>query len=574
VQRLTFSTSADDEVVKTRAGWEDRGLAAQAATVSIVNVGQTKRELDEPRNSVITVTLHPEQQFVAIASHNHHVATEGTLFINFARGRRNFLSRRGVLNAGAIARILHVDKQREEIAVRSSSKSLEQFVLVATRKRVGSPNPEGIDPDAIGILDFYELLNEIGARFPRTVVEACVVGHAWHQGPIIRGTMDRSDNLLERDPNDADARPKDFHPESRTTTTMSPGLDAAFAEGGRVASYGCSHMHHVYRETSQTVLRIEAGLARDEFYTVSVGSNFRVHTTIDFTKRSIGQYAASTVLGRTIEQGEAAGWSSYNGLAARALGVPFFAAAAGAEASLGRPLDAKQDLMMFVQPMPVDTALAVSRQKMFPPAGASEKEREGAENHGIHVYFAMEFGGDYQRDEVGYTDYAKLLGAELPDPGWSTERHSVYIEIDSDRPSLRLPSGFRVHGIPKHGAKLSAISPPVPHTEADVSGHLYVVTKSAPLGIEIRDHTTLGEVRILAYRSDDSRDFGIWVTADGKTLLRIRDGGSASFRKPTGSILARKMKLVFDSGWGFDEDVAAGTTEGDLLESVEPKWYW
>ncbi len=567
VQRLTFFV--EGEVVHANAGWRDLGLSEQAATVSLTNFGQIKSDADGAKNSVITVSLYPMQHFVGLASHNHHQDFEGTQFINFARGRRNFLGRRGTLNLGAIAHILHVDKKVEEISVRRLADAEDQWMLVATRPRLGPPTPEPaegetIDPDAVGILDFYALIRDVARNFPGTLVEAGQFGHAWHQGPLVRGTFDRSPSFLERDARDADGRPKDFHEQSRVTSVESPSLDEAFAENGRIVIYGCAHMHHVFREASQALLRIKDGIPRDQFYTVDVGQ-FKVRTTLDFTKRSIAQYIVSSVLGRYLEQGEAAGWASYNGLMARALRTPVFAAAPGAESNFGHPLGAKKDLMMFVQPLPT-TSLEVSRRRMFEP--------DVGENHGIHAYFLTEFADNYVRDELGYTDYQRLLDVSLPDPGWRTECHSVYVEAGTERTTLRLPSGFRVQITKARGGKVALFRAPFEHSEGGVDGHAYAIPRSSVLGLERRDHTTLGEMRVLSLAPGGNVDVVVWVTRDGRTLLRLRDSGSTTLREPTTPIELAPMKLVHDPFWEFDRDLPRSATQGALLEQVAPKCFW
>lgn len=566
VQRVTFFV--EGELVRAKAGWKGLGAGEQAATVSLTNFGQIKSDADTPKNSVIAVSLFPTQHFIGLASHNHHQEVEGTQFINFARGRRNVLGRRGTLNLGAIAHILHVDKKVEEISVRAVANTEDQWTVVATRPRLGPPAPEPaegetIDPEAIGILDFYALIRDVASNFPGTLVEAAQFGHAWHQGPLVRGTFDTSPSFLERDPRDADGRPKDFHEQSRVTSAASPKLDDAFAEDGRLVIYGCAHMSHVFREASQALLRIKDNIPRDQFFTVDVGS-FKLRTTLDFSKRSIAQYIVSTVLGRYLEQGEAAGYATYNGLMARALKTRVFAAAPGAESNFGHPLG-KQDLLMFVQP-PKDTPLEESLRRMFEP--------DVGENHGIHAYFLTEFKDNYERDELGYTDYQKLLDVSLPDPGFRTERHSIYIEDGTARATLRLPSGFRVQITKARGGRVSSFRAPFVHSEGGVDGHAYAVPRCTVLGMERRDHTTLGEMRVLALAPGGNVDIVLWVTRDGRTLLRQRDTGSTTLREPASPVEISTMKLLHDPYWTFDKDVPAGTTEGALLEQVAPKCFW
>ena len=92
--------------------------------------------------------------------------------------------------------------------------------------------------------------------------------------------------------------------------------------------------------------------------------------------------------------------------------------------------------------------------------------------------------------------------------------------------------------------------------------------------MERRDHTTLGEMRVLALAPGGNVDIVVWVTADGRTLLRQRDAGSTALREPAAPVEISTMKLMHDPFWTFNEDVPPVTTQGALLEQVTPKCFW
>src|SRR5690606_31403351 len=96
-----------------------------------------------------------------------------------------------------------------------------------------------------------------------------------------------------------------------------------------------------------------------------------------------------------------------------------------------------------------------------------------------------EFGASYVRNDMGYAHYQKLLEAELPDPGWSTERFVMYHDQDSLSPTLRLPSGLRVYV--EQQIKTMPFADPIVHTEDATRGHLYVVRGHGPISLETRE---------------------------------------------------------------------------------------
>src|SRR5882724_2458000 len=66
----------------------------------------------------------------------------------------------------------------------------------------------------------------------------------WRWGPITQDTFDQSNDLSTRDLADKDGRPKDWYPDGAIASDL-PDLPKAFAPGGRMIIWGCSHMENV-----------------------------------------------------------------------------------------------------------------------------------------------------------------------------------------------------------------------------------------------------------------------------------------------------------------------------------------
>lgn len=533
VQRLTFSTK--DDVIRAAAGWGGVGGAGQtAATVSIANYVEAKEEVDadRPKQSVLTVKLFPAVHFVALAC----VQSDAT-FDLFSLGRRDRLFELGKLNPGSHAHLISTRRQVTEVFVKSQKPAVTSWVKVAelTPQGAGEKN---------GILELYGVLQQLGTDQPGTVIEAAYFGHGWHAGPVVRNTSDNGSDLLTRDPLDFDGRPKDWHPRG-TLANQFPKLKDALRSDGRFFMAGCSHMVNVINECRAANKQAKDGTARDVFYKAPMRGG-HVHTTLDYTKRAFGQFVQATFFNRSDINGVGAGHATYIGLAAQTLGCEVFGAPPGAEANLGR----------------VRGNGGVNHQTMTVLA------RPNTENISVISYYEREFS-TFERDDIGYASYTKMLSETLPELGWHTERHAIFEEWEWGK-LLRLPSGLLVRRQQKNGA----ISFPVARKEGPLSGHLYVLPRALPKFVALFNYLDGRVQKTLITRDDPNRDMGLFVTTAGQTLLRIRDRTGSDFVVADRQVPAIVMEFRPGEAWRVPEPPNEIPQTIGEIERVPPKWYW
>jgi len=103
-------------------------------------------------------------------------------------------------------------------------------------------------PDVMSIVDVYRFVEDQSAKDPNTVYELSFFAHAWEEGPVF---VDSNDDRLyknasgmvvvitddSRDPDDKDARLKDFEAVNRDVVKFR----TAFHPDGAVRNWGCLH---------------------------------------------------------------------------------------------------------------------------------------------------------------------------------------------------------------------------------------------------------------------------------------------------------------------------------------------
>jgi hypothetical protein len=455
----------------------------------------------------------------------------------FSLGRRDRLFELGKLNPGSHAHLISTRRQVTEVFVKSQKSTVTSWVKVAEL----TPQGEG---EKNGILEFYAVLQELGTDQPGTVIEAAYFGHGWHAGPVVRNTSDNGADLLTRDPNDFDGRPKDWHPRG-TLANQFPKLKDALRSDGRFFMAGCSHMVNVINECRAANKQAKEGTARDVFYKAPMRGG-HVHTTLDYTKRAFGQFVQAQFFNRSDINGVGAGHATYIGLAAQTLGCEVFGAPPGAEANLGR----------------VRGNGGVNHQTMTVLA------RPNTENISVISYYEREFS-TFERDDIGYASYTKMLSETLPDLGWHTERHAIFEEWEWGK-LLRLPSGLLVRRQSKNGA----VSFPVPRTEGPLSGHLYVLPRALPKFVALFNHLDGRVKKMLITRDDPNRDMALFVTTTGQTLLRIRDRTASEFVVADRQVPAVVMEFRPGEAWRVPEPPNEILQTIGEIESVPPKWFW
>lgn len=102
--------------------------------------------------------------------------------------------------------------------------------------------------DAMSIVDVYRFVEDQAKDNSKSVHELSVFAHAWDQGPVLVDSYDNghykddAGNVVwikdnSRDPDDKDARLKDFEPLNRNL----PKFQAAFNPAGAIRNWGCLH---------------------------------------------------------------------------------------------------------------------------------------------------------------------------------------------------------------------------------------------------------------------------------------------------------------------------------------------
>jgi len=542
VQRLSFAQSG--AIVRASGGWGKTGPMETAASVSIVNYGQVKGgpTPSGPESSLLTVTLFPAQNFVSLASPK----TDATYQL-FAKGRYSFLFFRGRLNAGAVGTLLNAPRKQTEVVVKAQPKDVDALVVVAVI-------PQADPAVEMSITDFYRELHRIGTDQPGSVVEAAVWSHAWHQGPIIFNRTDMLEQELDRFPSDTDGRPKDWHPSGVIAKQFSR-LKDAFAKDGIFRIGGCSHMTNVVAEAKAALQQIALGTPRDRLYEVPMPEGWLV-TSIDLSKRSIGQYIQAKTFVRYDEQGSSAGHSTYLGRAAQALPVPVFGAPPGCEGNMGTMNAAGR-------------SLSTMKVMTVPYMNTETKTMTGYDNPILFEYFGKEFGGTFEIDELNYANYTKLLGEVVPGPVWSSRR-SLNMKTDSKNRELRLATGLHFSRERASGN----FERPVTYSEALKDGQLFVAKRARPESAGIKPYPDGASIRTVflsrveADGSPVTSDLGIFVRDDGHVLLRVREKGGAF--APWGGTIA-----VFD----FDSTTqtwidSGGVMASDEIQKANPEWKW
>jgi hypothetical protein len=399
---------------------------------------------------------------------------------------------------------------------------------------------DGVEKDVVkeigvGILDFYNHLDYLGKNATRTVIEASIYGHAYWNGPIIMNTYDNSKSFRERDKFDLDGRAKDWIQGGPTMTKYS-SLKDAFHTSGEFRIWGCSHMKNVIEECNIANQRAQRNTPRTQPFIIPRSDGGEESGTLDSIKCSIAQYISGEKIRYSLEHGDATGVVSYPGAAAQFLGIPCFSSPVGAGSE---------------------------NKKNPPPDEAESVVAPNGENRKLSEYYTREFGTAFVTDNDGYMNYTTMLTAQLQYPGWYTSRWIRYRHKNQD--ILRLPSGLELY------RTNDSYEYPISRNLGLIAGHLYVAPSCRPGHIELRQ-----DYRVLILDPAIEEDCGVWVLADGRSILMRRIGARGVWRRNDDSIEIWTMRLVNFGDWTWQEDtgVTRTTIYQGLLEDVQPKWYW
>lgn len=583
-QRLTLSTSGD--VLIAKAGWApETGLGAQAATVSIANAGK-KVKGDVAQHTTVNVTLFPRLDIVGITGHDDG----GTEFALMADGRRNLLYKRKKIDDGTIATLFHSNQRAVISTIKSARRDPRSWVVVDSfvehplDEDAGKDRPKETAAHELSIVNFYEQLDRLGRENPGTVVEAGIFSHSWTMGPIIWNTFDGTSSVTERFSEDTDGRQKDWlpagQPSEAPTGTVTEGptmqrfskLQDAFRKpDGALRIWGCSHMQNVIREGTVALGKLKAKRPRDEFFIVSplttvLGENFFVggeeNATLDHIKRLIGKFISGTKYARALETHDFRAVLNYPGAASRLLKTPVFGAAPGMGSLFGR-----QD---------GEPTFYIDGEAS--PANVGPKDARG-ENVALFRWYHLEFGDTFQEDDLHYVDYQKLRSAQLPDPGWRTERWATF--YDQEQPDravhlggavvLRLPSALEVYRrVPTATNPVKIFTRPRPFALNGVNGHLYVFSQHV---LEVVERRAGATVVMIAPKTEQNLDSAVFVGTDGRTVWLTSPAGKNQFTVTTDPLPVVSSTFFRGSQWLKPRTPLPPITDG-VIEAVTPRCFW
>jgi hypothetical protein len=197
-----------------------------------VSVGAPPEKI---RRVTFLVTLFPAAEVVFISGTDMNPGSSISFHV-FAFDRRDVLRRTKKIDDGALATIFSCDHRWRRTFVHSNS-----GWLVIHEKSHGTFDPAIISKPHtfaagdISAVEVYLYLDVVGKAAPGRVKEVGWFGHAFGGGPVLWNNWDLVSGD-ERDPNDHDARAKDFNP---TQIKKWPDMKAALAKDCVWRTWGC-----------------------------------------------------------------------------------------------------------------------------------------------------------------------------------------------------------------------------------------------------------------------------------------------------------------------------------------------
>ncbi len=639
----TIPFKKEEEPGYTQAAERGDKNELTAATVSLPRYKHSRGAHDNPTRAPIKVLMFPatELVFMATADYRNVMAKKGKRPLDyrlFANGRRNRLYARrdreespykvpsesatnfdaeayepqlNGVNPGTVYSLFWCHDRTKTTMLKSQAGQSSKWIVVDTFERQPVPeqpeertyfkNPKRMElGGAIGderletfewsIVDVYKYLDAVALRSPNSVLEVGFFGHGWIAGPLVWSSMDAEPSFTKRwkggpvtdiEGNsvilraDVDGRQKDWSVDAREDY---PNILNAFHQRGCFRCWGCNHMTITLSEGRTAFDKLEDGIADEEMFqfpTKIDESTSAGVVPIDFGRESasirhiaknLEFYFKSLRNERCIEQGDARGVVAYCGAAAGFLGVPTFGAPPGSGSTY------------------------VDNRKMVVEAFTAEK---------CIKFMKAVYGKAYQESEEGYVDYRRVfdLLAELPDPGWSTERwirflasgRGELIEVTDAFISpyvLRVASGLEVFrrpanfGIDQKPSSFQleigmakAFPDPEPFERNGETGHLFRTPKCKPVRFELRTHSNDEEDwerRALLCEGNAAQDTGVFVTETGKVLLFKAAPGTDDWVEDEIGIQASAWTGTV-TFWKASPEVGPPS---HILEDVEPKYYW
>jgi hypothetical protein len=433
------------------------------AAVATVTISGTLRKVGSNKVKEIAfhVTLFPAAEIVFIGGVDYNIrdVSGGWQFADYGFNRAEVLRRKKKIDNGTIVTVFSTSKIWRKKQVFGVKKwvviEVVQLGDFATRT---SPAPGDLYKPVAGldihITDFYKYLAEVGSREPNSVLEIGIFSHSFPFGPILYDTPENAANrglLAARDPDDFDARPKDFNP---TNFAGYPKMKDALAATCRFTIWGCSATTHLKFASRMSFRAIQNKRPEDEFFIVRNEIENHDGNVVRIEEERTSELRHRFNMDRSFRGG------TYAAEAAKKLDIEVRAGCPGTGSD--------PSTVDGIEMLTVDLATYKDVFDYF------------------HAKFAPEFAETNEKWDKGYVDYHALQSrAAVAAPPFSTQ--SYFLEID------KLPTRFNP------GAGIATLTfgnrIKIDHPTADVqvvskvqadlvtagkTGHLYVLKDNDP----------------------------------------------------------------------------------------------
>lgn len=516
-QRLTF-TEKDGEL-RVTAGWDssdlDKGKSPKARTCATVQILHYKKGEDEksvPEHVLVTVVMHPSAEIVNL---NNGPDKSGTRFVVFAEARRAKLYDDKKIDDGTRVTFFDPAGGVRKVTV----KAREGWLVVAQTKAPVDKK----DPKRIAVTDLYEYLHRVANDVPDSVIEVSIFSHSYSGGPVIWNTYDLSGSPTDRDPNDSDARPKDFRADG-SNRKQYPDMAKAMKSDAFFKVWGCRFDLHLRGKLRTAVEKLGAKTKRDEMFTFA-SAIATERTNLDLIKRGV--------------------WLDFEGerpiyatSAAKGLGKKVWAAPPGAGASF------KNNAMMVFD---------VECQDSF-------------------AYLAQEFSVPKSaRDDGNYLDHTLVLGKTVPKPAFVTDHWLMLADMSFHMkgltqqkwPAVKMANGRMLFRSGSGSFKVEAASGIV--DKAD-SGHVYWAASTTPM----RAVQARLRVLILESAKDAKVSTGVYVTTDGKSFIVTRTDDKSPWTLYKASVTIDTVKQDSEGVWDVASPLPALTN--GVFDTTSEEW--
>ncbi|SEU32209.1 carboxypeptidase-like regulatory domain-containing protein [Stigmatella erecta] len=448
---------------KTKTEFVTSPSPRTAATLAFASEIKTSGTTEGIRCTRFNVTLYPSAEFVFITGTEYE--GKGTSFRIFAQNYRDGLRKEKTLDAGTAVTLFSTDSRSRETCVPAvGGEWLEVGVFRfgdATGIKAGSKHSPVPGSD-VSVVHLYQYLSDIGAADPGRVKEVGIFSHSWPGGPILFNTADTSTGPA-RDPDDFDAREKDFDPVNRVNW---PHLKDAMSPTGSWHVWGCSATTHYMN------------LVREAYKHKAAGEDqhFLVNTT--YMNHRVPPEKTRTIAERTTRQRVRAFMdtrfrsNTYMAAAASYLGLDVFGAPPGVGSNFG--------VTMYIDTKTYASVYAYFTQEFKPEFAPTHSTYDkGYVNYRLLATraapVAAPFSSEYYRFEQEFT----------PGGGKST-----LLFANNRRVTLAGATGISFKVTPKKG-----------FATAGKAGHLY----------ELHD------------ASDSKKSRAVYVQEDARTFLVDKD---------------------------------------------------